>query len=151
MRVKNGFFSCLMWCSCKELVHVNPQIKGRLESGGRRTGALKLILEGTGIFLLPDSWFNQDLSFQPSILILWRGSLMSSCWTNMNGLHLFLFRHLNALTAVCGENNRCSVQLSPMNPASPSPADSTCSGMCSGRSHTPKKTFTECTTTAWQL
>lgn len=60
-------------------MHVNPQIRGRLESGGRRTGALKLILVGTTISLQPDSGFNQELSFQPSILILRTGSLMSCC------------------------------------------------------------------------
>lgn len=32
-----------------------------------------------------------------------------------------LSRHLNALTVVCRETNRCSVQLLPMNSASPSP------------------------------
>lgn len=94
---------------------------------------------GSGIFLLPDSWFNQELSSQPSILILQTGSLMSSCWTNRTGLHLLLPRHLNALMAVRGEADRCSVQLLPMNSASPSPADSTCSGMCSGGSPAPKK------------
>lgn len=41
--------------------------------------------------------------------------------------------------AVCHETNRCLVLLLPINPASPSPAESTCSGMCSGGSPTPKR------------